>query len=263
MADREPIDRSSRPTGEMPADQSPRSATPHTTHDVVLLAAIADRDLDPVTRETVARMIAACGQCAAIAEDLRLLAIGLADLPPSLPAPRDMRLTEADAARLRRGGPWRSILRPFGARGLPALRPLAGALTALGLAGLLLSTVPLGLPGSAAMFDVGKAVGNGAAVPAASAAPVLAPTQPSAASDAAGGPGELAPSAAPRSAETFRPPTTDTSSHADASSVPAIVPASGGGAAGSSIPPLTLISIVLLGGGLGLLALRLLAGRVV
>lgn len=248
----------------MPADRSPRSATPHTTHDVVLLAAVADRDPDPVARQTVARMIGDCGQCAAIAEDLRLLAIGLADLPPSLPAPRDMRLTQADAARLRRGGLWRSILRPFGATGLPALRPLAGALTALGLAGLLLSTVPLGLPGRAAMFDVGKAVGNGAAVPAASTAAVLAPTQLSAASDAAGGPGELAPSAAPRSAETARPPTTDTTSQAHASSVPAtIVPAGGAGAGGSSIPTLTLISIVLLGGGLGLLALRLLAGRVV
>lgn len=251
----------------MPADQSPRSATPHPTHDVVLLAAIADRDPDPATRATVERMIAACPECAAIAEDLRLLAIGLADLPPSLTAPRDMRLTEADAARLRRGGLWRSILRPFGATGLPGLRPLAGALSALGLAGLLLTTVPLGLSGGATSFDLAKGLGSAAAAPGATAAPAaLGPVTASAPSDAAGGPEHVA-SQAPRSAETPALPITDNTSGASASGapqttlVPAYAPGSRSSDSGSSIPPLTLVSIVLLGSGLGLLALRLLAGR--
>ena len=242
----------------MPADRSPRSATPHATHDVVLLAAVADRDQDPATRETVERMIAGCGECAAIAEDLRLLAAGLADLPPSLPAPRDMRITEAQAARLRRGGLWRVILRPFGAAGLPGLRPLAGAMTALGLVGLLLANVPLALPGSAAMFDT-KGAGNGAAVPAPSAAPALGPV--TAASDAAGGPEQHQASGAPRT-----PPTDYRGVVASGvpygTAVPAPVPGDTSSQAGSSVPPLMLISIVLLGGGLGLLALRLLAGRV-
>lgn len=241
----------------MPADRSPRSATPHSTHDVVLLAAVADRDPDPATRDTVERMIAACGECAAIAEDLRLLAIGLADLPPSLPAPRDMRLTEADAARLRRGGFWRSILRPFGA--LPGLRPLAGAMTALGLAGLLLATVPLGLPGSAARL---KGIGTGGAMSAASAAPALAPTE---ASDAAG-PGELA-TQSPRAVGTPWPPTTDNTNGETSSGPPAATAAAAyrpedtASGNGPSIPPLAIVSIGLLGGGLGLIVLRLLAGR--
>lgn len=266
MADREPFDRWSRPTGEMPAEPSPRSATPHTTHDVVLLAAVGDRDPDPASRATVERMIADCHECAAIAEDLRLLAIGLADLPPSLPAPRDMRLTEADAARLRRGGVWRAILRPFGATGLPGLRPLAGALTALGLAGLLMTTIPLGLGGSAALTEIGKNFGAGGAYPAASAAPAVASSQST--NDSAGGPGEQSSPESPRAAETAAaPPASDNHGNAGASAAPtasdlrANGPESTAGGTGSSIPPVTVISIVLLGGGLGLLALRLLAGR--
>lgn len=234
----------------------------------MLLAAVADHEPDPATRATVERMIAACGECAAIAEDLRLLAIGLADLPPTLPSPRDMRLTESDAVRLRRGGLWRSVLRPFGVSGMPGLRPLAGALTALGLAGLLLTTVPLGLPAGMASFDLAKGFGNGGAMPAPSAAPAFGPTQASAATDAAGGPPEHAASQTPRAVDTTASPTT-TGTNSDAfasgapaaSAAPAYRPGDTTSDSGTSVPPLTIVSIVLLGGGLGLLVLRLIAGR--
>jgi hypothetical protein len=151
----------------------PTEPTPHASHDLLLLAAAADRDVEPAVRAAAADQVAGCPECATLAADLRTIAVGLADLPASRPAPRDMRLSAEQAARLRRGGLLRRLLRPFGEDGLPALRPLAGALTAIGLAGILLTAIPFGFgAGGTAVFNaIGSSVGALApeAVPAASA----------------------------------------------------------------------------------------------
>src|SRR5205807_2427527 len=137
---------------------------PHATHDLELLASVADRDRDPETDATVARMVASCTDCAALVADLRSLALGLAGLPPTIAAPRDMRLSPERGAQVRRGAPWRRRLGPFGDQGVAGLRPLAGLLTTLGVAGLLLTVLPLGLgSGGASLSQLGSAVSDGAA----------------------------------------------------------------------------------------------------
>ena len=235
-------------------------------------------------------LVASCPACAELHADL----VSIMAATTALPAPRrtrDFRLTEADAARLRPRG-WRRFIGAFGGPRLAFTRPLAGSLVALGVAGLVLASIP-GFFGStssesgsgtlapAAAAPAGSGLGGtgfGAAVkqPAASggendaalASPVQAVPAASAAPASAGpsdgrtvaGIGEgavptagpaapaattVAPSAAanvaPSAATTGPPPAATTSS------TPAF--------------PLLAASIVLVALGLGLFALRWMAGR--
>lgn len=99
-----------------------------------------------------------CGECAALAADLRAIAaasraLGSAFNGQVAPAPRDFRITELDAARLGR----RTISgfgRPRGARSWT--RGLGGALATLGLVGLLVSAAPMGFLGAAAGTGTGE-----------------------------------------------------------------------------------------------------------
>jgi hypothetical protein len=113
----------------------------HARHDPLLVAEAADRggQLPPE--------LAACPDCRRLHVDL--LAVS-ASLPiAALPArPRDYTLTPADAARLRRTG-WRSWLAGIGGSRDVVTRPLAIGLTTLGLAGLLVATLPSVLPQAA------------------------------------------------------------------------------------------------------------------
>src|SRR5436190_17684533 len=102
-----------RPTGDMPAQppQAPAADTsPHASHDLQLLASVADHELDAATQADLDAMVATCTECAGIAAELRILAAGLADLPNEIPAPRDFRLSPEQAAGARRGGLWRTLL---------------------------------------------------------------------------------------------------------------------------------------------------------
>ncbi|HEX3429135.1 MAG TPA: hypothetical protein VHS36_10025, partial [Candidatus Limnocylindrales bacterium] len=67
--------------------------------------------------------------------------------PPVLTRPRDFRLTSEQAARLRPRG-WRRMLGAFGGPRLAFAKPLGIALTTIGLAGLLVTNIPLGLGGA-------------------------------------------------------------------------------------------------------------------
>jgi hypothetical protein len=232
------------------------AATPHSTHDLVLLAAAADRDPDRGLRAAADAQIAGCADCAAVALELRGLSAGLASLPRSRPVPRDMRLSADQAARLRRGSSWRRILRPFGAEGLPGLRPLAAALTTFGLAGLLLTSMPLG-PGSAGSSALAPISGdvNGQAGEAYSRGPA-----PAAASAAAidGGSKDLA-SSTPAMAASGGP----SSGHDDTSpTAPGSATTGTAEAGGPRIAPLTLVSLALAVAGMGLFAVLLIARRV-
>jgi hypothetical protein len=253
----EPQAGSSRPTREMP-----NLSSPHADHDVLILAAAADHDPDAETIAEVRRMTAACPECAAIAEDLRMLASGLAALPPEIPAPRDFRITEEQAARLRRGGFVRRLLEPFGAGGLPGLRPLAGALTTIGIAGILLTSVLPGLRVTTVLHQVGSAVSGAgdAAVPAPAQSTYSAqapevksnasapPVDTGAGANAGSGDGRasLAPQpVVPSEAFGDVPPSHD----------------QGADVAATSTQPWLLASIVLLVIGVALLSLRLAARR--
>src|SRR5262245_63268823 len=83
-------------------------------------------------------LIGACTSCADLRRDLVAIAAATRALPTRAVAPRDFRLTPAQAASLRRGGWLGSLLRPFAAP-RSAVRPMAMAFTSLGLAGLLVA----------------------------------------------------------------------------------------------------------------------------
>lgn len=180
--------------------QTPATRSDHAAHDPTWMAALAARDPDLAPTELTRAQAAleTCGQCADLFADL--VAVSAAIPSAALPArPRDFTLTPADAARLRSRG----IRRWFSAIGSARdgiTFPLALGLTTMGIAGLLLATVPGALSGAGgaaqALSTVGSAVepasGGGNAAPsaaaavpmpaAASAAPPAATAAPAAAS---------------------------------------------------------------------------------
>jgi len=112
----------------------------HPRHDPHLVAAGAAGDLaDSRERTAFEALLRDCADCAVLATDLGHLRAAVHSLPPRpLPAGRDFRLDAAQAARLRRRGWLRGLLGPLaGAR--VDLRPVGGALAALGAAGLILT----------------------------------------------------------------------------------------------------------------------------
>jgi anti-sigma factor RsiW len=154
------------------ADRTP--TTTHTEHDLLLVAALADRELDGEDAERGRAQVAACTECAALHAELVSLATATRALPP-VSRPRDFRLRPADAERLR-PNLVRRILGSFGTARDGFSRPLAMGLTTLGLAGLLIGVVPGALPaggagGEATLEAVGQAVDDFRSMSAASAAP--------------------------------------------------------------------------------------------
>jgi len=160
----------------------------HATHDTMLVASLADHSLAVPERDLAEALVATCGLCAALHLDLVALADATRAMPTP-PRPRDYTLSAADAARLRPGG-WRRWIAALGTSRDMFSRPLAVGLTTLGLAGLLVATVPSVLQGqgatslSAVGRDVGAAsdaqgrvtevapeVGAGGAAPGAAAVP--------------------------------------------------------------------------------------------
>ena len=155
------------------------SSTPaaHAAHDLSSVAALAARadDLDEKTAATARRQVSECAACADVLADLVTLQSVLpATSTPT--RPRDFRLTPADAARLHRTG-WRRFVGFFGSPRDGLSRPLAIGFTTLGLAGLLVATMPtlfMGVGGTASgPSQILAPVGNNA-VPAASGAPSAA-----------------------------------------------------------------------------------------
>lgn len=186
---REPVPAAARLSEEM-------TGTPpnHADHDRLLIASFADRSVSETDRSLAEAQMAGCDACARLHSDLVALAAATRSLPT--PArPREFLLSPEDAARLRVRG-WRRILSIFGSAGDAFSRPLAIGLTTLGLAGLLVGTVPTLLPtGAPAATTTVEApqerAGEGAgAAPGAAALPpepleAPAPTQPANQGDAA------------------------------------------------------------------------------
>jgi len=135
----------------------------HAAHDLELIAREASGDLAAGEALAARDLLASCPACVALAGDIRAIAAATRELrtvvsQTTARAPRDFRLTEADATRLRRR-PWfwLSTAASFG-----RVRGLGGALATLGLLGLLVST---GVP---ALFNAAggaatslEAVGSG------------------------------------------------------------------------------------------------------
>lgn len=186
----------------------------HDTHELELVARAAAGDLMADEAIAARDLLASCDACATLAGDLRAIAsatraLGAAvSLSAAPPAPRDFRLTEADATRLRRRGflGLARISHGIGGRA----RGLGGALAALGLVGLLVSAgVPSMFPGAGGAATL-ESVGAAAAPEAGDGLSKDTPSTPTVPAPAATDGYALAASGEPvRQAD--RGPTEDTS----------------------------------------------------
>lgn len=166
----------------MPDPKHPAASADHAAHDLLLVAEAADRG------GRLPHGLADCQECATLHDDL--LAIAAATGTAATPSrPRDFALTETDAQRLRAPA-WRRWLSGIGTPRDTLTRPLAIGLTTLGLAGLLMATLPATFPGLGSsasqetLSAVGGPVGGAAAASAAPAAPSMAPLEAPAAEGA-------------------------------------------------------------------------------
>ena len=199
------------PTARLAGVMTARPTNPdHAHHDRLLVASLADHSLTTNERAAAEALVAVCDDCAALHADF--LALRDATRAMSTPArSRDYMLTAADAARLRGSG-WRRFVAVFGSSRDAFSRPLAVGLTTLGLAGLLLASVPSMLPQSGSTSQpstAGAAAGNGAARPEvgtdSSAGPVPAASAAAAQAPGAAIPSAAAPAATAPPADAFGP----------------------------------------------------------
>ena len=108
----------------------------HVRHDRFAIAEAVGTEFLPVT-------LRSCPACGALHADLLSLQRAVREAwTPS--RPRDLRLSVADALRLRRRS-WRQRFALIGGPGDALTRPFALSFTALGLISLLLTTIPVGL----------------------------------------------------------------------------------------------------------------------
>ena len=208
----EPVALEARLAGVTTSHTTPAA---HAGHDPLLVASLADHSLGDSERAAAGALVAACSACADLHADL----LSLRDATRAMPTPtrpRDYALTPDDAARLRRGGWWR-LVAAIGSPRDAFSRPLAVGLTTLGLAGLLLASIPSMYQGGATsgiLSTVGNRVGD---VPQPEAgtdsngAPIAAPV-----ASAAGAPAAAGKSAVPAAVATAPAPVP-----ADASAAPA------------------------------------------
>ena len=116
------------------------TAGAHRDHDPILISAAVAGDLAGGRLIEIRRLLVACGDCRALAADLRAIAAAARHLPPAR-RHRDFMIDPRAVGRLRRSR-WRRFLGAMGGPGFGLAAPVGGALTALGLAGMLLTTVP-------------------------------------------------------------------------------------------------------------------------
>jgi hypothetical protein len=193
--DGEPRGAVSRLTGDMHVPNAD-----HARHDQQIVASLLDRSTGGAERDRAEALVSSCRDCADLHRDLLSLREATRSLPTA-PRPRDFTLSSEAAARLRRTG-WRGLIAAFGSTRDAFSRPLAIGLTTLGLAGLLVTTIPgalsLGSGSTAGVPTIGQAVGGAGLNSEAVEAPKPA-FAPSAAPSAAPPPGAaaIAPSAGP------------------------------------------------------------------
>jgi hypothetical protein len=162
---------------------------PHASHDLELIAAHAAGDAEGAERERAAALMDACDECARLHADLLVISSAMAALPA--PArPRDFRLTEEQAAKLRPSG-WRGALASLAAPRFSFIAPLGTAMATLGLVGVLIAGPGLPILGSSSTMNVAEAPALDQAMPESAAGAAAPSPAPGAASPATGA--EMAP----------------------------------------------------------------------
>jgi hypothetical protein len=142
----------------------------HARHDALLVAGHAAGDLTGIDRARADAVIAGCEDCAELRRDLVALAAATRSARAPATRIRDLRLSDEQADRLRRGSWLRTFLRPFASATSP-IRPIAAAFTSLGIVGLLVGVTLTGGP-AAPLFTAasGDSGVRGAAASAGAAA---------------------------------------------------------------------------------------------
>ena len=116
-----------------------RRAADHGRHDLELVARVVAGDGSASDVRTAEAQVAGCDECAGLEVDLRAIAAATRALGPSSAparAPRDFRITAADAARLRPRG-FRGLLQDIGFRRGLVPAGVGSGLLAIGFVGLL------------------------------------------------------------------------------------------------------------------------------
>jgi hypothetical protein len=116
------------------------NSSDHARHDLLAVAALADRDATGDEAVRAQAQVDACAECATLHAELVSLTTVTRQLP-AMERPRDFRLRPEDAQRLRPN----RVRRLFGSFGTARdgfSRPLALGLTTLGIAGLMLGILP-------------------------------------------------------------------------------------------------------------------------
>jgi hypothetical protein len=230
----------------------PRSGADHRTHDLVAIAAGAAGDLTGVEAAEVDRLVETCAACASLHADLAAIARATRTLPATATAPRDFRLTAIQAGRLRRGTPWRRVVRSLlGSRGIG--RPLATAFTTLGLVGLLIASQPLDL--RFASFGGSAADRNVTTQNGPTSGPTSVPGPNASAGDDSLQPVRNGNSEGVYSGGSTGAPSTSGQPKSN-DGAGSVSPSDDGGRLGATPPVLIVVSTGLLGLGLGLFALR-------
>jgi len=166
---------------DMTEPNQPAIPANHAAHDPTWMAALATRDpdLSPAERSRAQAALESCGPCADLFADL--VAISASIPSAAIPArPRDFTLTAADAARLQSRGV-RRLLKAIGSARDGVTFPLAMGLTTMGIAGLMLATIPSALSGAGGATSANlSAVGEAAPMPAPASAAAAASAAPAA-----------------------------------------------------------------------------------
>ena len=135
-----------RPGARLREEMIPATSR-HETHDRLLIASLVDRSITEPERALAEAQLEACAACAELHAEL----VALSEATRSMPVPartREFTLNQADAERLRVRG-WGRLMAAIGSSRDAFSRPLALGFTTLGIAGLLLSSVPLPSGGAA------------------------------------------------------------------------------------------------------------------
>jgi hypothetical protein len=204
--------------------QSGRSLnSDHRRHDRLLIARFAADDAYPGEVDEARELVEACSDCEALAADIRSLSVAMAQLPDARRT-RDFRLSPEQADRLR--GSWlERLMRTLAAPSLGMLRPVAGVAMSIGLAMVIIGSLPLGMPAAGTedrdmmMQDVGAPAAESEAPAISSDAPVpqqtLTPGGPVAVPPETTQPDD--PADAPPETEAYPLATSGSSSRADGS----------------------------------------------
>jgi hypothetical protein len=159
----------------------------HAAHDRQLVVAFASGDLPDEDLAGARALVARCRRCAALVDEIAIIATAAKLDLVAPPRPRDFRISIADAERLR-GSALTRLMRRLASPRLQVLQPLAGAAMVIGLLLVAANGIQFGFASAGAapiMSTSGSATGDDAARDAAGgaqapAAAELAPGSPSA-----------------------------------------------------------------------------------